>query len=518
MNNELNEVKCRIEQLTAQEFDDKNREAGKLSSLLSNMQLGRNSLAPNLSRMSLEQLSSSFNELKFLQNAEEMKTSQLRIDELMNEITEVANAKTKQHVAQLQQQMKIFNEKQDVTDKAFETCVELCAMSLEHLQGLAQFLSALIQQKEIRESLSEMTMFNIQSTLNKTFELSNQAGRFSIDGRLSCLPDISSLDVLMTTARNSLLNVREVQRSNKSIQASCDENSALKAEIETAQKELEDFKRVNQLLEDEIFHLKESMEDYKVKLANSDDYADKINEEKDSIEAKLQESQKKVETLYFKRNELERKLQEETVKKFEFEQRTNKSEELAEELKQKLEIINKDLELNWVTKDRHNEVVQRLEGEIINGEAQIAAVRLQMESLQTSIEEMKASEALPLESVACALESDACQEMKENAAIQTTRRTLEISDDRKRLFTTTTDSAVSSSTDPSCEMCPKYQGKIVELKKYLARAMDKIKFQHESKTLNDRHIQKQLSNTENFLSQARSNMENILKNRNSQQE
>ena len=483
------------------------------------MQLGRNSLAPNLSRMSLEQLSSSFNDLKFFQNTEEKKISQLKIDELMNEITEVANAKTKQHVAQLQQQMKIFNEKQDVTDKAFETCVELCALSLEHLQGLAQFLSALIQQKEIRESLSEMTMFNIQSTLNKTFELSNQAGRFSIDGRLSCLlPDISSLDVLMTTARNSLLNVRDVQRSNKSIQASCNENSILQTEIETAQKELEDFKRVNQLLEDEICHLKESMEDYKLKLASSVDNADKINEEKVAIEAKLQESQKKVETLYFKRNELERKLQEETVKKLEFEQRTSKSEELAEELKQKLDVINKDLELNWVTKDMYNEVVQRLEGEIINGEAQIAAVRLQMDSLQTSIEEMKANEALPLESVACALESDAGQEIRENAANQTTLRTLEISDDRKRLFTTTTDSAVSSSTDPSCEMCPKYQGKIIELKKYLARAMDKIKFQHEAKTLNDRHIQKQLSNTENFLSKARSNMENILKNRNSQQE
>lgn len=516
MTDELNKAKQRIEELSFKEPDHNNPEVEKLTNLLGSMQLGRNSIASNLSRISLEQLSSSFNDLKFQQATEEKKTTQLKIDKLMNEIADVANSKTKEHVAQLQKQIKIFNQKQEVTDKAFETSVEVCAKSLELLQGLAQFLKALIQQKEIRESLSEMTMFNIQSTLNKTFDFSNQAARFSIDGRLSCFADISSLDVLMTTTRNSLLNIREIQHSNKSIQASNDEcSAALQAEVENAQKELEEFKRVNQVLEDEICHLKESMTDFKHKLADRDEEFVVIQREKDVIDTKLQESQKKIESMYVKRNDLEKKLQAETVNKFELEQRVDKSEEIAANLKQKLNEIQEDLDQNWVTKAQHVEVVKRLEGEIVNGEAQIAAVRLQMDQ---HINEFTLNEAEALEPMTSALLNDAYEETKENIVDPTTRRTLEISDDRKRLLESNADFAVSSSTDPSCEMCPKHQVKISELKKYLRHAIEKIKFQSKVKTMNERLIKQQINTTETFLHQACSDMAIVLKNRNSKQD
>lgn len=514
---ELFELKRQLEQITEQDLTEKNREIEKLTGLIKNMQVGRNSLSSHVSRFSLEQLSDSFNDLKFQQSMMEKKKSQQKIDEVLNELAVVANTKTKEHVKQLQHQMEIFNEKQEVTDDALGKCAELCAFTLEHLHELAQFLSALLQQKEIRESLSEMTMFNIQSAIDKTLNFSNQAGRCSVDGRVSFLPDISSLDILMTTARQSMANIKELQFSNKSIQASNVDNSEeLQIKLESVRKELEDTNRVNQVLEDEICRLKEAMEDYKQQLSHRKLEMFELNAAKEKINTKFQEAQQKIEELHDVQNKMEKKLQTETLIKIDFESRAMKSESMSKQLSQKLEVIHEDLETNWITKANHNSIVKRLEDEVVNGEAQVAAVRLQMDLLRNSLAEMKVEGAIGIDKTAPSVGFN--DETKENFNQHSIRRTLEISEERKLLLAGEGDSAVSSSSDAACAMCPKYQAKIVELKKYLTRAMEKIKFQTDVKAQNDRHIQKQLSNTESFLSKARSNMENILKSRNQNQE
>lgn len=476
-----------------------------MSNLLRNIDIGRNSL-PHANRFSLEQLSESFNDLKFQQALEEKKQSQQKIDQLMSELASVATAKTKEHITQLQHQMSIVVEKQEVTDTALGKCAELCAYSLDHLHELAQFLSALLQQKEIRESLSEMTMVNIQGTLDKTLEFSNQAERFSMANRMSSLPDISSLEILMAAARSSLANIKDVRGMNKSVQAD-DGQEAMKLEMETLKDDFVEISKVNQLLEDEICRLKESLEDYKQQLALSREEVSSLKEEKNDLNEQVRKKEHEAQQLYNQCEETDKKLTAETVKKIEFEMRAFKSESLASELKEKFDAIRSDLESNWITKMQHETLVKRLEDDIINGEAQVAAIRMEVDSLRSGMSEFKAENI-------SASDPNKSETDKENSNLIHTRRTLEISDDRKCLLTSISESAVSSSTDSACVMCPKYQAKITELKKYLARAMDQIKFQAEVKARNDRHIQKQLSNTESFLHSARSNMENILKSRN----
>lgn len=494
---ELLEAKRKIQTVTSQDIAKKNGEIEKLSNLLSSLDVGRNSLAAS-NRFSLEQLSESFNDLKFQQAMEEKKISQEKINKLMVELASVATAKTKEHIAQMQQQMSIVVEKQEITDNALGKCAELCAYSLDHLHELAQFLSALLQQKEIRESLSEMTMFNIQSSLEKTFEFANQAERFSMANRMSLFPDISSLEILMTSARSSLANIKDIRGMNKSVQASSDE-------LETLRNEFNELNKVNQLLEDEITNLKDSLEDYKLRLNESQEEVSSIKADKNELNKLIQEKELEAEQLYDQCEETYKKLAAETDMKVDFETRACKSEKLAAELQEKLDTIRADLETNWITKVQHESLVSRLEEDIVNGEAQVAAIRMEVDMLRSGMKnELKLED-----SGAGKNETD-----KENSNFPSTRRTLEISDDRKCLLTSVTESLVSSSTDRICAMCPKYQAKIAELKKYLAKAMDQIKFQAEVKARNDLHIQKQLSNTESFLHSARSNMENILKSRN----
>lgn len=526
LKDELFSAKRHMQMISSQELGEKNREIVQLSNLVKSFQFG--SASP--SRFSLEQLSDSFNELKVHQVMEEKKRSQHKIDQLMNELATVATAKTKEHVKQLQQQMAIVVEKQETTDSALEKITELCRLSLDRLNELASFLSALLQQKEIRESLSEMTMFNIRSAIDKTLEFSQNASRFSLE-RMSSLPNITSLEQLMTSARDSLGNV---------------ENSS--HELSEAKRELEEINRVNQVLEDEICKLKDAMTDYKLKLSErSKEVVDLTNgnrqlsvDLKDSqwshqeiqqkikglkqrvadLEQKLyeakqdnfdlkesyQRSQHEVEDLTVAMNEVEIKLQAETVKRITFEDRAKTSENISAQLQQKLDTINNDLGTNWITRHEHELAVKKLEEDVVTEEAQTAAIRMEIEAMREKMTELKNEEAVAISE---ALATDPSG---------STRKTLEISEERKLLLTANSNNAeacqVSSSTDPACNMCPKYQAKVVELKKYLARAMDKIKSQSDMKTLNDQHIQKQLSSTESFLQQARSNMENILKSRN----
>lgn len=531
LKDEVNQVKRHLQLMTSHELSETNREIEKLTKMVKNLEHHSHSPASHPTRISLEQLSDSFNDLKFQQALEEKKRSQVKIEELMNELADVATAKTKKHVTELQQQMAIVVEKQEVTDTALGKCAELCAFTLDHLHELTQFLSALLQQKEIRESLSEMTMFNIQSAIEKTLEFSQQASRLStsMDGRLSSLPNISSLELLMNTARDSLANIKHFHSSHKSVQVSNDNQvETMQEEMEATKKELEEINRVNQMLEDEICQLKKTMQEYKQKIIDSDLYISVLNEDKDELNSELLKSKrqlddltsvygetaKKFEVLSTKSNDLEKKLEKQTVEKFQIEMRLETSESLAEELRRKLETINEDLSKNWITHQQHDAIVRRLGEDIVSGEAQVEAIRMELESQRSDFNEKRMLET----AVVSVTQPDDDKENK-----QEKRRTIEISDDRRELLMSTEETAggnssalVPSSSEPNCRMCQRYKAKNAELKKYLGSAMEKLKFHHELKARNDSHIQKQLSNTETFLQQARFNMENILKSRNSQ--
>lgn len=470
-------------------------------------------------RFSIEQLSDSFTDLKFQQAMEQKKISQKRIDELMNKLVAVEHTQTKEHVLELQSQMSIVVEKQGVADSALEKCSELCGVTLNHLHELANFLSALLQQKEIRESLSEMTMFNIRSAIDKTLEFSTKVGRYSVDGRLSSLLNGSSLDLLMTSARHSVANLREMQSLNKSIPATS--NPELETKLEAAKKDLDEISQVNQVLEDEIVCLKELLKKQDTVLQERKGEIEAHKLEKESLNAEVKAAKKVIDDLEKKVEarlqaadltiadlnarcyKLEGTLQAETMKKIDFENQAVANGMLAENLNQKVNEYQADFTMNWITKAEHNTIVQEFEAEIKSKEAQVLEIWNELEDLR------KVKDDIPFDSESAPTPDQ---------AIQVTRRTLEISEDRKRLLSSIGESSAASSDATACGMCPKYQAKIVELKKYLGRAMEKIKAQEERKTLNERSIQKQLSNTESFLDQARSNLENILKTRNANKE
>lgn len=496
---------------TSKELNTKDREIEKLQNLVKNMQISRDSLSTSSSRFSLEQLSDSFNELKFQQAIEEKKKSQLKIDEVLSKLGEVANAATRIHVNNLNEQMKIVVEKQELTDDALERCTNLCAHTLGHLNYLARFLSSLLQQKEIRESLDVFSLTNIQSAVDKTIEFSENPGRFSTgDGRLSSLPDISCFDLLMTSVRHSIGNVCESHSGNKSVQAEDRlEMEALQSEVETAKTELdkvkneaEELNRVNQLLEDEICRLKEAMEDYKLKLFEGDTLVIDLKAEKCLLNSMFQESQNKIQILTSALCELENKLQEETVKKFECETRLDTSESLAMKLQEKLETLRQDLETNWISKSDHDIVKKKLEDDIINGDAQVAAIRMEMDTLVSTYNELKAKK-------------EAMSEDKENLNSLPQLKTLEISEDRLQMLSLESDEALPDADvvapTSSCLMCPKYLAKIHELKSYLFRAIEKIKRQQNLEKLQTQKIRNQLTSTESVLQSARSNMDKILK-------
>jgi hypothetical protein len=325
---------------------------------LQGSQIGQNSLVSksSMSRIPYEQLSESFNDLN-LQNE----------DIADSEASKIAQNK-------------------EVTDSALEKCYELCAFTLDHLHELGQFLSALVQQQEIRESLSEMTLRNIQTAVSE-MDLTNHPELHSIDGRLSARFNISSLDVMMATARKSMEYIREIHCSNKSIQASNDQQlEILQEEMDAARKEPEDINRVNQMLEKEICQLKQMMQVYKAKMLKQDEEIVDLKATKNAINLALQQSQKEIDNLMDQQEKLEKKLQTETIRKFQLESellnsvgRASNLEEKLEEMKTTLEQRADDVEKNWITKLQHEIIVKDLKKE---SESQAAAMRLEIDALR----------------------------------------------------------------------------------------------------------------------------------------
>lgn len=505
---ETGKLTQKLKRLTSEDIHEKNDEIERLTKTISNLQFhqGGNTNA-DASHMSLEKLSESLNDLKYQQALEEKKISQHKIDELVQQLTDVTSARAHEHVIELKKQMKIVAQKQEVTDTALNKCAELCAFTLEHLHELANFLNSLIQQKEIRESLSESALSSIQNVIEKSMELSQHAGRISFsDSRFSFLPDLSSLDLLMTTARNSIATFKDVQSCmNKSVQASnIQEIENIFSELTEAKIELEDIKRVNQVLEDEICQFKELMHDYKLKLNSRDDEFDELKEQKDSLNKQLMLVESELKNISHQCDQLELSLQNETIKKLGFEARAQKSETLAEKLEDRLQTFQQDLEVNWITRDEHQKKIRMLEEDITIGHAQLEVIREELAQLRTSI----SGEAI-----------GGAETNKENDEVKPPLKMLEISEERKRMLLMSEEEPSSSvvlldgELSSDCKMCPNYQLENTKLKKHLQLALQKLRQHSEQKSKTDQHIKKQLSKTESFLSQARSNMENILKAR-----
>lgn len=97
-----------------------------------------------------------------------------------------------------------------------------------------------MKQKEFRDSVDQLSLGNIENVLEKTLELTQNPGCFSTV--VSLLANISSLDLLMTSARKSLANVKVF--SEKSMQVDKVHVKELENELQTVKSEAEDLNRV----------------------------------------------------------------------------------------------------------------------------------------------------------------------------------------------------------------------------------------------------------------------------------
>lgn len=556
---EVNKFKVKIQEATTNELQEKNREIERLTELLNSLKSSeRLSIASEPPRFSFDYLYETFNDLKYQQAMEIKKQSQQKIDQLVTELATMSMSKSQsEQIEKLKRQMEIVIEKQEYTDGALTKCSELCSYTLDHLNELTQFLAQLLQNKDIRESLSEGSLRNIQGILEKSMEF---AGKQSI-ANTSNLPLI---DFLVNVARQSISHYRDIQttirKNDKSIQtaanALCD--NKCEDDMATMMENFEELKRVNQVLEDEIVELKNSMAVYEKQSgqykavicdlkSENHDLDDKISELQKSIDAletyqdemiekyhnqcvELQDAKKEliaaneevtnktksikdyVENLKktteclqeceTKNNKLTGDLEESQgiitsleLAKVKYETKWLKSDEIAKKLEKRLDSIDYDLKKNWITKQAHESLTRSLQEEIVNAEAQVAAIRMETEKIKSDIHKRKSTLTSQNE------HDDDCD--KENA---THRRTIEISDDRKQML--------MSSMEAPCNYCEHYKNKAIELKKNLQLAVDELQKNRKDKIRTDLNIKKQINETENFMQQIRGNLEGVNKNLN----
>ncbi|KAG5680271.1 hypothetical protein PVAND_009790 [Polypedilum vanderplanki] len=500
---ELAKAQKKVQHLTSSELKEKNNEIEYLTTLINKMKTERQSLASNIPRFSFDHLFDDFNELKFQQAMEIKKQSQNKIQELLNELFSLANVKTQNQVQKIRQEMEVVVEKQQITDSALNRCAELCSYTLEHLHELAIFLSTLLQQKEFRDSLSDQSILKIQDIIVKSLDISQ---RNSIDNRFSLMPhNISNFNSFIQAARDSIADIRGLQqqviierKEDKLIQINmeCGTCVDLKEKLKDINEEYEQLKQVNQILEDEIHDAKKIIESRDNEITNLKEDINSLQESEDELNVLLSDYNKTIQTLQ--------------VDKLNFESKWRTSAEKAEKLQSRLDSISADLETNWVTKMCYEVEVKKLKEEIVNSEAQIAAIRMEFEELRRVADTVNT-----INTIAIAEDDNKENENQSVVDKKNTRRTIEISDDRKVLLMANENSFSSNSVSTTCETCPKLVNQVHELKKYLARAVVKLEKQSEQKAIVDRHIQSQLHKTESFIQQARANMENIIKKNNS---
>lgn len=503
---QLDKMNQQLKEVTSLEVERKNQEIEKLSQIINNMKNSENKSLTETSKFSFDCLYESFNDLKFQQAMQVKKDSQKKVDELMQELMCLANSKTKEQLKQLKEQMAIVLEKQEMTDDALNRCAELCSYTLDHLYELTQFLSALLQNKEIRESLSNQSLINIQNILDKSVEFS----RFSIDGRMSAFPDLSMLESLITTTRDSISNIRESQdhvnpKIDKSAQANADCKSCedLKYQLNIVSGEIDEIKKINQLLEDEICEYREKLELHDDEIKKCNDEIESLKETKMAIDVELKDSENNVQMLQAEKSNLLSQL--------------DINKDLLQKLEKRIKDFEDDLEANWMRKSVHEKYVKNVNDEAVNAEAQTAAIRYELEEIRKLHPMYKSNQSrlsindeneIVINDLKSPQSHDSCKLQMQDIASQVTTTEHKCTDDEHHSLIP----KESSSIIP-CRNCPKYKAQNNELKKYLQACVEKLKKQSEQRNLLDRHVQKQINKTENFLQQAHLNMDNILKSK-----
>jgi hypothetical protein len=436
------------------ELNEKINEIERLNAMV--IGAGRYSVQSKPTRFSLDDLCDNFNELQVQQAKEIAHLSFHKIDCIINELNSDANTKIHSQILEMKSQMTILAEKHNYTDSALKRCRELCEFALDHLHDLAKFLASLLQNKEIRESLGEFQLSSLQNVIDKSVEL-----RYSMSARVSSLSDISGLDFLISAARTSITNVKDIELCSRSIQ-----NSLNCTFCDSHEKNLNDLKRVNEMLDKEIRDLKNLLDNSTAKFDKLDEAFRIVTQEKEKYEERIIEYENKVHLLNNQNIQLE--------------VNSKKSDEISSKLKQKLEILETDLRTNWVVKHEYDEIVRKLECYIVNEKPQSASVQ-QIEIQKNNDEKMPVVKCDP-----------------------------KISEDGDLMLM----GSQMALDESECKVCPRYRVQIKELKKHLQTAVEKLTKQNREKSITSRHIQKQLSQTENFIQKARFNMENILKEKN----
>ena len=251
-----------------------------------------------------------------------------------------------------------------------------------------------------------------------------------------------------------------------------------------------------------------------------------------------------------------------------FELKTEKSQrqkEYIESLKTNKAAFESNILLNYIHKDEHASVTQKIEEKLKIKETYMQSLRVELEQMKDKLSGNEKSMKIVLTELSEA-HSDRDQLTNENGSLlqqlkeldehnllhgnvmkiespieeecavngyeseekenhkstveKTQLKTLEISEDRKQILLSTTISNISTvsqyeqnAANANCVTCYKNEAKIVELKQRLLSSYDKLRSQNEIKAENERNIKKQILKTRNVLAHAQSNMEKIVRSR-----
>lgn len=573
---ELKQSTQNLQGLVNKELWEKNREIEKLNKMVNSLQIEKktmeNASLNSTQSQTFDMLADSYNDQKYLEAIELKKKAQSEMKRLLKDLySSAANVKTRDHIKKVEMELQVLADQQEVTEKTLNKCTELCALTMEQLHELAMFLSSLINQKDIMVSLSDLTLKSVRSCVNRSIEMSKSmtASRFSLacgDTSLVQLGDLSNLDLLINTARDSLSNFRQVNvegnMSFKSNEMSNDylrDYENIREKLLSANQEIENFNRVNQMLEDEICQYKEQLEKLTKSVSSGLEQLQTLKEEKNRLCINLRVSEGKFEAQAVEISELKA-------------ERTLRQKEYIDSVKKNKAAFESNILLNYIHKDEHALVTQKIEEKLKIKETNMQGIRVEMEQMKEQLSgneksmklvhdkmesvKIELSEALAErtqltnenrsllqhlnelyeqkslhgtkiekespnhESAVNGYGSDEKENHKSNIE-KTQLKTLEISEDRKQLLLSTTipNNSIVSQYDQSiancssCQSCQKNEAKIIELKQRLLSSYDKIRSQNEIKAEHERSIKKQILKTRNVLAHAHSNMEQIVKSR-----
>ncbi|CAO1404751.1 unnamed protein product [Diamesa serratosioi] len=571
---ELKQTTQNLQGLVNKELWEKNREIEKLNKMVNSLQAEKKTLETaslnSTQNQSFDVLAESYNDQRYQEALELKMKAQNEMKRLLKELYNSAgNVKTRDHIKKLEVELKVVVEQQEVTESTLNKCTELCALTMEQLHELAMFLSSLINQKDIQESLSDFTLKGVRSCVNKSLEMSKSltTSRFSLtigDTSLMQLGDLSNLDLLINNARDSLSNFRQVNveanflKPNQASNEFSRDFEQIREKLLCANQEVENFNRVNQMLEDEICQYKDQLEKLTKSVSVDFEQLKMLKEEKNRLSINLRVIEGKFEAQAVEMCELK-------VEK------TQRQKEYIENLKTTKAAFESNILLNYIHKDEHASVRQKIDEELKIKEANIQGMLVEMEHMKEELMENEKNFKVVQNNLECLstqlsdAASDYAQLTNENRSLmqqinelyehkslhgtkmeigspkkndsamsykseekenlkstieKTQLKTLDISEDRKQILLSTTISNISTVSQyeqkgahADCVTCQKNEAKIIELKQRLLSSYDKLRSQNEIKAEHERSIKKQILKTRNVLAHAHSNMEQIYRSR-----